>query len=85
MKKRNRNFKNAAILPRYCYYGNIVVPVRFLHKFLTSYKRAHSFLYPTAVPDAVSDAVFLRSFQRAHICKRLTTELSTISLSLGSQ
>ena len=64
MKKSNRNFKNAAILPRYCYYGNIVVPVRFLRKFLTSYKHAHSFLYPTAVPDAVSDAVFLRLFQR---------------------
>ena len=77
MKESNRNFKNAAILPRYCYYGNIVVPVRFLRKFLTSYKHAHSFLYPTAV--------FLRLFQRAHICKRLTTELSTISLSLGSQ
>ena len=57
----------------------------FVRIIYSTSKHAHSFLYPTAVPDAVSDAVFLRSFQRAHICKRLTTELSTISLSLGSQ
>ena len=35
MKTRNGNFKNAAILPRQCYYGNIVAPIP-LHAYMFS-------------------------------------------------
>lgn len=35
MKTRNGNFKNAAILPPQCYYGNIVAPIP-LHAYMFS-------------------------------------------------
>ena len=68
MKTRNGNFKNAAILPRQCYYGNIVAPIP-LH--------AYMFSCDTSMRTHFA-AVFLwsKSLKRLHMRRRLTIVLS---------